>query len=105
MEDHSNKSTINVSTPIYPQKTQVSLSEEKRPSPKYLSKLENKNPLLNLNIASYFNNFLPYQDVSTWSTTCGHINKTIKHLGLTRNQHNTVERTWNVVNKCKYMEQ
>ena len=31
--------------------------------------------------------------------------KTIKHLGLTKNQRKTVERTWHVVNKCKEMEQ
>ena len=93
LEDRSNKSTNNVPTPIYPQKIQVLLSEEKRPSPQHLSKLVNKKRLLNLNIASYFLNILASPDVSTWSTTSGPINKTIKHLGLTRHYRKTVERT------------
>ena len=65
----------------------------------------NKDTILNLNIASYFLNILASPDVSTWSTTCGPINKTIKHLGLTRNHQKILERTWNMVNKCKEMEQ
>ena len=101
LEDHSNKSTNNVPTPIYPQKIQVPLSEEKRPSPQHLSKLVNKNTILNLNIASYFLNILASPDVLTWSTTGGTINKTIKHLGLTRHHRKTVEITWHMVNKCK----
>ena len=105
LEDHSNKSTNNIPTPIYPQKIQVTLSEENRPSPKHLSKLVNKNQILNLNIASYFLNILASLDLSTWSTTGGPINKTIKHLGLTRHHRKTVERTWHMVNKCKEMEQ
>ena len=92
-------------TPIYPQKIQVSLSEEKIPPPQHLSKLVNKNTWLNLNIAYYFLNILASSDVSTWSNTGGSINKTIKHLGLTRNHQKTVERTWHMVNKCKEMEQ
>ena len=59
------------------------MPEEKIPSPKHLSKLVNKNTLLNLNIANYFLNILASLDVSKWFTTCGPINKTIKHLGLT----------------------
>ena len=65
----------------------------------------NKNTLLNLNIASYFPNILASPDVSTWSTTGRPINKTIKHLGLTRHHRHKVERTWHMVNKCKEMEQ
>ena len=70
-----------------------------------MSTLANKNTLLNLNTASYFLNILASQDVSTWSTTGGNINKTIKRLGLTRHHRKTVERTWNMVNECKEMEQ
>ena len=58
-------------------------SEEKSPPPQHLSKLVNKNKILNLNIASYLLNILASLDVSTWSTTSGPINKTTKHLGLT----------------------
>ena len=93
LEDHSNKSTNNVPTPICPQKIQVTLSEEKRPSPQHLSKLVNKNTLLNLNIASYFIYVLASPDVSSCFTTVGPINKTIKHLGLAINHRKTVERT------------
>ena len=75
LENHSNKSTNNVPTPMYLQKIQVPLSEEKRPSPQHLSKLVNKNTLLNLNITSYFPNILASPDVSTWSTICGFIKK------------------------------
>ena len=82
MEDHSNKSSTNQPTSIYPQK--ILLLEEKSPSPQHFSKLVNKNAILNLNIASYFLNILASPDVSTWSTTGGPINKTIKNLGLTR---------------------
>ena len=103
LEDHSNKSTNNVPTPIYTQKIQVTLSEEKRPSPHHLSKLVNKNTILNLNIASYYLNILASPDVLTWSTTGRHISKTIKHLGLTIHHQKTVERTWHMVNKCKEM--
>ena len=86
-------------------KTQVPLSEEKRPSPQNLSKLVNKNTLLDLNIASYFLNILASPYVSTWSNKCGPINKTIKHIGLTRHHQKTVERTWHMVNKCNEIEQ
>ena len=65
----------------------------------------NKNTLLNLNIASYFLNILSSQDVSTWFATGGTINKTIKHLGLTRHHQTTVEITWHMVNRCTEMEQ
>ena len=102
---NSNKSTNNVPTPIYLQKIQVTLSEEKRLPPQHLSKLVNKNTLLNLNTASYFLNILASPDVSTWSTTGGPINKTIKCLGLPRHHLNTVKITWRMVNKCKEMEQ
>ena len=64
-----------------------------------------KNTILNLNIASYFLNILASPDVLTWSTTGGPINKTIRHLGLTRHQEKTVERTWHIVNNCKEMQQ
>ena len=43
-------------------------------------------------------------DVLTWFTTGGPINKTIKHLGLTRHHKKKVEITWHMVNKCKEME-
>ena len=88
-----------------PQNINFPLSEEKRPSPQHLSKLVNKNTFLNLNIASYFLNILASPDISTWSTTGGPINKTIKHLGLTTHHRNTVERTWHMVDKCREMEQ
>ena len=73
--------------------------------PQHLSKLVNKNTILNLNIASYFLNILASPDVSTWSSTCGAIKKTIEHLRLTRNHQHKVEITWNLVNKCKEMDQ
>ena len=84
LEDHSNKSSTNVPTPIYPKEKKLPLSEEKETSPQHFSKLVNKNTILNLNIASYFLNILASPDVSTWSTTGGPMNKTIKHLVLTR---------------------
>ena len=102
--DHSNKSSPNELTPIYPPK-KLPLLEEKSPSPQHLSKLVNKNTILNLNIAYYFLNILASPDVSTWSTTGGPINKTITHLGLTRHHRKTAERTWHMVDKFKYMEQ
>ena len=37
--------------------------------------------------------------------TGGPINKTIKHLVLTRYHQKTVEITWHMVNKCKEMKQ
>ena len=104
LEDHLNKSTNNVPTPIYPKK-KLPLLEEKIPSLQHFSKLVNKNIIINLNIASYFLNILASPDESTWSTTDGPINKTIKHLGITRHHRKTVERTWHMVNKCKEMEQ
>ena len=58
-----------------------------------------------MNIASYFLNILASPDVSTWSTTCGPINKKIEHLGLTIHHQKTVERTWHMVIKCKEMKQ
>ena len=79
--------------------------EGKRPSPQHLSKLVNKNTIINLNVASYFLNILASPDVSPWFTTGGIIKKTIKHLGLTINHQKTAERTWHMVNKCKEMEQ
>ena len=69
LEDHSNKSSPNELTPIYPK--QIPLLEEKIPLPQHLSKLVNKNTILNLNIASYFLNILASPDVSTWSTYGG----------------------------------
>ena len=65
----------------------------------------NNNTILNLNIASYFLNVLASPDESTWSTTGGPINKTIKHLGLTRHYRKKVERTRHMVNKCEDMKQ
>ena len=84
---------------------QLQYIPQKSKLPQHLSKLVNKNKLLNLNIASYFLNILASLDVLTWSTTGGPINKKIKHLGLTRHHRKTVERTWHMVNKCKEMEQ
>ena len=101
LEDHSNKPTNNVPTPIYPQKYKYHFHKKKRPSPQHLSKLVNKNTLLNLNIASYFLNILASPDVSTWPTTGVPINKTIKNLGLTIHHRKKVERMWHMVNKCK----
>ena len=79
--------------------------QKKRLSLQHLSKLVNKNTLLNLNIASYFINILASLDESTWLTTDGPIKKTIKYLGLIRQHQKKVERTWHMVNKCKEMEQ
>ena len=79
--------------------------QKKKTSPQHFSKLVNRNTVLNLNIASYFLNVLASPDVLTWSNTGGPINKTIKHLGLTRHHRKTVERTWHMVNKCKEMDQ
>ena len=104
LEYHSNKSSTNQPTSIYPKKT-LPLSEEKSPSPQHLSKLVNKNTFLNLNTASYFLNVLASPDESTWSTTGGPINKTIKHLGLNRHHRHKVEILWHMVNKCKATEQ
>ena len=73
-------------------------------SPNFLSKIVNKNTMLNLNTASYFINTLASPYVSTWFTTGGPINNTIKHLGLTRHHQKTAERTWHMVNRCKEME-
>ena len=103
LEDHSNKLSTNQPTSIYLKK--IPLLEEKSPSPQHFSKLVNKNTILNLDIASYFLNILASPDESTWSTTCGPINKTIKHIGLTRHHRKKVERTWHMVNKCKEMKQ
>ena len=105
LEDHSYISTYNLLIPIYPKNIQFILSEQKRPPPKHLSKLENNNTTMNLNVASYFLNILASPDVSTWFTTGGPIKKTIKHLGLTKNHQKTVERTWHMVNMCTEMEQ
>ena len=102
--DHSNKSSPNELTPIYPKK-KLPLLEEKIPTPQHLYKLVNNNTILNLNIASYILNILASPNESTWSTTGGPINKTIEHLGLTRHHLNTVERTWHIVNKCKKIKQ
>ena len=55
--------------------------------------------------ASYFLNNLASPNESTWSTIGGPINKTIKHLGLTRHHEHKVERTGHMVNKCKEMKQ
>ena len=81
------------------------MPEQKRPPTQHLSKLVNKNTLLNLNIASYFLNILASPDALTWYTTGGPINKTIKNPGLTRNHRKILERTWHMVNKYKEMEQ
>ena len=81
------------------------LSEEKSPSPQHLSKLVNKNTILNLNIAYYFLNILASPDEFTWSTTGVPVHKTIKHICLTRQHWHKLERTWHMVNKCKEMEQ
>ena len=104
LEDHSNKPTKNVPTLIYPKKYKFHC-QKKKMTPQHLSKLVNKNTILNLSIASCFLNILASPNVSTWSTTGGPINKTIKHLGLTRHHRKTIERTWHVVNQCKEMEQ
>ena len=79
------RSINNAPIPIYPKNIQVTLSEENRLPPKYLSKLMNKNTTLNLNVASDFLNILTSSDVLTWFTTGEPITKRIKHLGLTKN--------------------
>ena len=73
LEDHSYISTNNAPTPIHPKI--FTLLEEKIPSPKHLSKLVNKNTLLNLNVASYFINILASPDLLSWFTTGGPITK------------------------------
>ena len=83
----------------------TSIVRRKSPTPQHLSKLVNKNTILNLNIASYSLNILASPYVSTWSTTGGPIHKTMKHPGLTRHHRKTVERTWYMVNTSKEMEQ
>ena len=75
--------------------------QKKNTVTKYLSKLVNKNTLLNLKITSDFLNILASPYVLTWYTIGGTINKTIKHLGLTRYHRKTVEITWHMVNKRK----
>ena len=100
-EDHFNKSSTTVPTPIYSPKNTGSVVRRKSPSTQHLSKLVNKNTILKLNIASYFLNILASLDVSTWSTTGGPINKTIKHIGLTIHHRQKVEISWHMVNKCK----
>ena len=102
--DHWNKSSPKELTPIYPKK-KLPLLDEKSPTPQHLSKLVNKNKILNLNIDSYFLNILASPDVLTWSTTGGTINKTIKHIGLTRHHRKTVYRTWHMVNKWNKREE
>ena len=74
--------------------------EQKRPQPKHLSKLENSNTNIKLNIASYFLNILASPGVLTWFATGGPRTKTIKYLGLTKHQQNILERTWHMVNCC-----
>ena len=91
LEDHFHRSTNNEPTQIYPKKIQVTLPEENRPSPKYLSRLVNKNTLLNLNTALYFF-ILASSDVLTWFTTNEYHRK-------------TTEWTWHMVNRCKEMDQ
>ena len=43
--------------------------------------------------------------MTTWSTTGGTINKTIQPLRITRHHRHKVERTRQMVNTCKEMEQ
>ena len=88
LEYHFYISTNNALTQIYPKNIQVTLSELNRPPPKHLSRLVNKNTLLNLNIAFFY--ILASPDVLTWFTTNGH------HL-------NTIEITLHMVNRCKEM--
>ena len=64
----------------------------------------NNKTTMNLNIASYFLNILLSSDILTWVATDGHIKKTIKHLGLTKHQQKTVERTWHMVNRHNEIE-
>ena len=76
MVDHSNKTSPNELTPMYPPK-KLPLLEEKSPAPQHFYKIVNNNKTINLNIASYFLNVLASPDESTWSTKGGTINKTI----------------------------
>ena len=86
---------------MYQKNIEVSLIDQKQPPPKHMFKLVNNNTTLNLNLASYFLNILASPDESTWNTTGGPVTKTIKHLALTKNHRSTVERMWNMVNRCK----
>ena len=79
----------------------MTLLEKKRPQQKNLSKLENNNTNLNLDITSYFLNILASPGVLKRFTTGGPKKKTIKHIGLTKHHRNTVERTGHMVNWCK----
>ena len=71
-EDHFHRPNKNAQTQTYPKNIQVTLTEENRPPQKKLSRLVNKNTLLNLNIDFYFLNVLAYLDVLKWFTKNGH---------------------------------
>ena len=53
----------------------------------------NNNIALEFKNDSYYLNHLSSPDISTWNTTGGPINKTIKNIDLNKNQRRTVERT------------
>ena len=93
--------TYLLTNPIYPKNIRVTLSEQNRPPPEHLSKLENSNTNLNLNITYYFLNILASTGVMTRFTKSGPITKTMKYLGLTKYHQKTVERTWHMVNWCQ----
>ena len=89
-EDQLYRYINNVPIQIYPKKSKWHFQKKNKRPPKHLSKLVNNNTTLNLNIVSYSLNILASPDVSTWFTTGGTIIKTIKHLGLNKNQRKTV---------------
>ena len=71
----------------------MALLEQNQPQPNFLSKLENNNKNINLNITSYFLNILAPPSVLTRFTTGVPRTKTIKHPGQTKNHRKTAERT------------
>ena len=79
-------------------RNEVSSSEQNLPPQKHFSKLVNNNTTLNLNTTSYFLIILYSTYVSTCYTTGEHI-----CFGPTKHHQRIVERTWLMVNICKYM--
>ena len=88
---HQRKPIKKTPIQIYSKDIEVSLINQKQPSPKHMIKLANNNTTLNLNITSYFLNILTSPDESTWNTIGGPITKK-NHLGLTKHHQMTVER-------------
>ena len=83
----------------YSQKIQASLTEPSQSSPILSSKHINNKIAPDLNIFSYYLKHLSSLDISTWHTTCGNNNQTIK-IRINKHYRRTVERTWKMVNYC-----